>query len=195
MRYRDRNARCRSLAASLLLEWIFLRCFQKEGRNFSFQSGPGGKPLLAGWPRLFCSISHGDAYVCAAVGTVPVGVDIELRNTCSVEIAEEFFSPEELETGEKTDLDFTELWTLKESCLKLHGKGMAAANKTAILFLKDKKITVFNEPDISFYQFHTPEGIGALCWKPGGASIEIQEFHVTGLERLCLIENESERIE
>ena len=97
LRYRDMRALRRSLAAALLLEWIFLNCFQGEKREFSFQNGPDGRPLLTGRPRLFCSISHGETYVCAAVGTVPVGVDIEQRNACSMEIAKEFFSPEELE--------------------------------------------------------------------------------------------------
>lgn len=185
LRYRDMRALRRSLAAALLLEWIFLNCFQGEKREFSFQNGPDGRPLLTGRPRLFCSISHGETYVCAAVGTVPVGVDIEQRNACSMEIAKEFFSPEELEAEEKGMCDFTELWALKESCLKLHGKGMAAANKTAVLFFKDR-ITVFDEPDIRFYQFHTPEGAGALCWKSDGPSVEIREIGAAGLESLFL---------
>ena len=171
-----------SLAAALLTEWLFLDGLKKEGREFDFQSGSNGEPLIAGQPPVFCSISHGEAYVCAAVGTVPVGIDMETEGACSGEIAEEFFSEKELEAGEKGNLNFTELWTLKESCLKLHGKGMAAANQTAVLFLEGE-IKVLNEPNLHFHRFYTPEGIGALCWETGGAFEEIREAGLVDLER------------
>ncbi len=104
----------------------------------------GGKPILKDYPIHF-NISHCDGLVACAVSDVPVGIDVEkarkvtdslIRKACSpgeqAYVADGFpflnsipnAGAEGTAHGEKEDR-FLQLWTLKESYLKMTGEGMA----------------------------------------------------------------------
>lgn len=88
-----------------------------------------GKPVLMDQNELHYNISHSGDWVVVAISNHEVGIDVEKIRDPDYRIAERFFSP--LELGELNGLSgearknyFFDLWTLKESYLKLLGKGL-----------------------------------------------------------------------
>lgn len=91
-----------------------------------FSYGPDGKPYLPGNPGIRFNMSHCARGIVCAVSDRDVGVDIEVIQYDSL-VAEHVLNGEELaevaaavSPAEK----FTELWTRKESFLKLTGEGL-----------------------------------------------------------------------
>jgi 4'-phosphopantetheinyl transferase len=88
-----------------------------------------GKPYIRYTKNLFFNISHSGHWVVMAVSDTQVGIDIERIKSINLRVAERFFSEEEYRMIQnqpdemKSDFFFT-LWTLKESYLKLTGKGL-----------------------------------------------------------------------
>jgi 4'-phosphopantetheinyl transferase len=88
-----------------------------------------GKPYLEGNPNLHYNISHSGDWVVMALSDREVGIDVERIREPHYRIAERFFSAPELEElnrlqGKAKKDFFFDLWTLKESYLKLLGKGL-----------------------------------------------------------------------
>lgn len=83
-----------------------------------------GKPYIKNKP--FFSYSHSGDYICLVIDNYEVGVDIEkvkdfkISNLCRV------FNEKELVFGDKSNKNFYEIWTKKESYLKLTGQGITA---------------------------------------------------------------------
>lgn len=89
---------------------------------------PHGKPFVAGAEF---SIAHSGELVAVAVGSVPVGVDVELINsrTDVASLAQSVLSPSERSTmPSATDRQaFFTYWARKESVLKATGRGLSVA--------------------------------------------------------------------
>ena len=100
--------------------------------DWSFVTGPHGKPAVSGGTDLHFNISHCDGMVaCALRHAAPVGLDLE-RLDCDVplEIVGRYFAPVEqewlLSQPETLRLAaFRCLWTLKEAVIKAAGMGLA----------------------------------------------------------------------
>ena len=118
-----------SLAAGALLG------FAMKKRGVSFEETPcfnqNGKMYFPPQYRFYVNLSHGGEYAVCALDTKEVGIDIEpvreyreavLKRICSLEEMEAFFS---LLKEEEKNQAFTELWTGKESMVKLSGKSVA----------------------------------------------------------------------
>ena len=104
--------------------------------DWRFVKGPHGRPEL---PSGFCDVplhfnlSHTDGLIaCAVTLDREVGVDVEAidRNGETVEIADRFFSPIEVQElrslpEERQKSRFFDYWTLKESYIKARGMGLA----------------------------------------------------------------------
>lgn len=134
---REKALRCRqplgrnlSTAASLLLDHAL---FEDQGIRLSqveLETGPYGKPFLAGREEVQFSLSHSGCFAVCALGGSPVGVDVERVNQQKrdyMEIAARFFHEGEYEQlGSSADpaVDFYRLWTLKESYIKFTGEGL-----------------------------------------------------------------------
>ena len=89
-----------------------------------YHSDPGdiakdeyGKPYFPEKPDIFFSLSHTASYVICAVGSSPVGIDVQIKRPVSPLLAGRVCDESELE-----QLDFYTLWSLKESYIKLYGK-------------------------------------------------------------------------
>lgn len=101
----------------LLLDYALTNSFQRGVYEMNVTQTEHGT-----WISPFChfSLSHSDNAVAVAVGTSPVGVDIQKRIT-KLDISKHILTPEE-ETAFSTSnnpSDFlTELWTKKESIFK-----------------------------------------------------------------------------
>lgn len=89
----------------------------------------GGKPYLTDIPVCF-NISHSKERVAVAVSPGSVGCDVECKNANPLKIAKRFFTDNEyaflkgINSEEECLLEFTKLWTLKESVVKCLGEGI-----------------------------------------------------------------------
>jgi 4'-phosphopantetheinyl transferase len=88
-----------------------------------------GKPEIPGFQSVHFNISHSGKWVVAAQSNMDVGIDIENIRAPQYRIAERFFSGTELKAlnlleGDEKRNYFFDLWTLKESYLKMLGKGL-----------------------------------------------------------------------
>lgn len=110
------------------------------------------------------NISHSHNYVAVGVSSQGrLGLDIELKRTRKnfMAIAKQFFSAQENQwLNEQADpLDaFWQLWTLRESALKLYAKGVWQMKEMQIEMPKQRITTEFAE---AFYAHH--QTVGAIC--------------------------------
>ena len=94
--------------------------------EFTFVYGPAGKPALKEHPEIHFNLSHCGSCVCCIVSSSPVGIDVE-DIQYDPDLARAVCNAAELEAiadAESPDIEFTRLWTMKESFLKLTGEGM-----------------------------------------------------------------------
>lgn len=99
--------------------------------------GPRGKPYLDCQDFHF-NISHSGGLAACAVERFPVGLDIERYRTFSPALANRICTPEERPLiGASPDRDqaLTQLWTCKESLMKLTGQGMAGLEEAVFVRL------------------------------------------------------------
>lgn len=91
------------------------------------ERAPGGKPYFPGCPVHF-SLSHCRGLVCCGLGRSPLGVDAEAPRPLRPALARRVCTGEELawlSAQPDPAAAFLSLWTLKESVMKLTGRGMA----------------------------------------------------------------------
>jgi 4'-phosphopantetheinyl transferase len=88
-----------------------------------------GKPYLKDYPDTHYNISHTKGVTVCAVSDEPVGVDVEIVKPFNRRIVERFLTKNEQDfifaSKEGQGERFAEIWTKKESYVKLLGKGMA----------------------------------------------------------------------
>jgi len=94
--------------------------------NLQFEYSEYGKPSLKGYPFIYFNISHCNNAVACAISSIPVGIDVECIQF-DEDIANNVFNENELRlilsSNDKEQI-FTELWTKKESYLKMTGIGL-----------------------------------------------------------------------
>lgn len=124
------------LIARALLRITLARYSDVAPERWRFEVNDYGRPALAAGQTdldLRFNLSHAHGLVaCAVTLGRDVGIDVEWnrRNPSMLESVEEFFSPAEV-----NDIDalpaparverFFQVWTLKESYIKAHGKGLS----------------------------------------------------------------------
>ena len=129
--YPDRGAVQTSLAANALLRYAASRVLGVPMRSVTTGSLPSGQPTLQG-TGLFCSVSHTDGLCVCAVSDAPVGIDVEKLREAPLRVAKRVFSPQEqaqLASADDPDRAFFEIWTKRESVVKLTGEGMRGIRK------------------------------------------------------------------
>ncbi len=131
-RFRNEADRNRCITSYALLVYALRDTGLAGDDTVAIKEGPDGKPYLADIPVHF-NISHAKDRVLVALSHLEVGCDVECRSTGALKVAKRFFAPEEYEflsriTDEETQgLEFTKLWTLKESVVKCCGEGIRRA--------------------------------------------------------------------
>ena len=144
LRYRHERDQRLCVAAYRLLE----RALKLEfGINAvpPFVKEENGKPSLEGLSGVHFNLSHCAEAVACAVGTKPVGIDVESIGRYDAEVAAVTMSDEEcaaIAVSHQPEVEFARLWTMKESLLKLTGQGIADDIKSILL-------------SSSSYRFHT----------------------------------------
>ena len=135
-RLKPEGERCRSLGAGLLLKRACEE-YGIPGEDGHLTQGEYGKPAFSCCPEVHFSLSHSGEYVLCVMALREAGCDVEGVKPFCMQVAERVFTEEELwwlnreaENG-RGDEAFCRLWTLKESFLKLTGKGLSFPMKEA----------------------------------------------------------------
>lgn len=97
----------------------------------AYRYGSNGKPYLVDQPFQF-NLSHSDSYVFCGVSEQEIGVDIQrMQSGEKLRLAKRFFSARECQVLEDCEDEeirrqtFFRMWTRKEACGKLTGRGLA----------------------------------------------------------------------
>lgn len=130
---RDQKTKMCSLSAGSLLHFALCRelgLLMDSAGPFSIGYQEGGKPFLKEHPGVFFNLSHSGEYVCCAIGREPVGVDIQRHIRVKEGLAERFFTKEDKKRlaeckEQERKLLFFRMWSIKESYIKLNGKGLS----------------------------------------------------------------------
>jgi len=97
--------------------------------NPSFVYDANGKPHLKNFPDIYFNISHCNNGVICVLADEPVGCDIEdiPQEIDDLLVSNCFCMSEQtsIRSSEKPEVEFTKLWTIKESALKLSGEGLS----------------------------------------------------------------------
>ncbi len=144
----------RTLLAEIQLRAILKRHYHYNNRDIILFANSKNKPYLINIP-LFFNISHSGNWVCCAISDRIVGTDIERIRKIKTDIAGRFFSHHEnnklnqLKGDEKLHY-FFDLWTIKESYLKLIGKGLShPLNSFSVELQPDGKHSIKNATGIN----------------------------------------------
>lgn len=140
--YKNRHAANASMTAGLMLQDAAKKELGILPEQLRIERGTYGKPYIKGKESFYFNISHSGEYVVLAYGDQPVGIDIEeIRDKNldkNIDVAKRCFTEKEYEyvlsgycNGEGTLESATEqerffqIWTMKESYLKLTGAGIS----------------------------------------------------------------------
>ncbi len=161
-----------------LLRYALQKEYSHDFSAENIRKGQRGKPYIENVPFYF-NISHCDGLVACAVSEKEVGIDAEVTRNVADRVMKRCYSDDEIayvNSARNKDFEFTKLWTLKESYVKLTGEGIAA-NLKAISF-DMKKTTAFSE-DVSFSQIVVNERyIISICKKEKSSHINCNEMNV-----------------
>jgi phosphopantetheinyl transferase len=135
-RLRQPPRRLEFLGARICLKTLLLRRgWIEDPRDGEVVKDPRGRPrlvrLIADGPdiRYACSLSHKDRFACAAISSVPgvrLGVDIETVSPRLTRLAAAFVHDRDVVLGDRSAEErLAILWTLKEACSKVLGRGLA----------------------------------------------------------------------
>ena len=165
----------RLTAAGLLLRQALLNAGVAESRQV-FLKNAWGKPYLPDGPEF--SLSHAGPYAVCAVGSSPVGVDVEVPR-CTMALARRCFHPDEVSflQGLLPDAQpdaLCRIWTAKEACCKRSGLGLHLP--------------------LASFSVELLENGAVLHAAATDASVRLHEYLLDGGYRLCLC-SESPRLE
>lgn len=85
------------------------------------------KPSLIKYPSIHFNLSHCENAAACCISECPIGVDVETIDSLDSNFAQYVLNPQEyqqVELSENPAIEFTLLWTKKESLIKLIGKGI-----------------------------------------------------------------------
>lgn len=134
-----------------------------------------GKPYLPGGPQL--SLSHTRGAVAAAIGTGPVGVDVERIRPIRADLPRRVLSPAEygwFQARGQRPGDFFTLWTLKESYYKYLGTGLRGCPNGTEFYLEGETWHL-RGTDLRFWTIKKGELLLALCGEE-----QLEEFSWNG---------------
>ena len=144
IRYLQPDDRKRSLGAGIIIRKIL------NGNGLSESSlkySENGKPVA---DHLHFNISHAGDYVVGVVSDGEVGCDIEQNVNAPLEIAEHYFYSSEreyIEAAVDPGKAFFTLWTLKESYMKMTGRGMGLPLDSFEIVRKDARFVLGKSPE------------------------------------------------
>lgn len=163
-----------------LAGWLLMKRFLGKDAARRLAYGRYGKPYLRGGP--YFNLSHSGHYAVLVVSTVPVGVDVEQRrddDDCAA-LAAAAFHPSEREhyARHPSVRTFFDIWTLKESYLKLRGTGLSVEPSSFALTLERGGARLHGRPEIRFRLYDDLPGHSlAVCLMGGSAPDAVTMTH------------------
>lgn len=120
-------------------------------QEYDYRRTADGKPFLADIPGFYFNLSHSGDYVLCACGSREIGADLQKtertvrdalakRVLTRTEYADYHKLPEEERAKE-----FFRIWTIKESCCKLTGKGLAQNFQDMEVLDREQQISLRGE--------------------------------------------------
>lgn len=176
---KNEESRLRSLTAGSLLYFALCNRMGDIGKSrdsFLIGYGKNGKPYLKESAKVHFNLSHSGTYVCCAVGDTPVGMDIQKITDVERRLAGRFFTEEDnkrldaCSSKEDRKKLFFQMWSIKESFIKLTGEGMAKGlNTFEIDWQRNQVLDKGKKGSIAYFMTcNKLEGYSAcLCsWEP-----------------------------
>ena len=159
-----------SMGAGLLLDYALSNAGINP-KDAQIDYGEHEKPYIKG-SNIYFNLSHSEEYVICAISNYEIGCDIEKIDSGGEKIAKRFFHEKEFDRiasseneAEKLEL-FYELWTLKESFIKVTGQGLHLPLSSFQIIIGDE-ITIeqaFNNKEYYFQEFNVVSGYKcAVC--------------------------------
>lgn len=155
IKWQDRQ---RTLIGDILIRILAVNKLELQNSNIFFTQNAYGKPCIKGKEDFHFNISHSGDWIVCTVDSASVGIDVEQIRPINLEIANRFFSKEEyndlLNVSKENRLEyFYDLWTLKESYIKICGKGLSMPLDSFTIKKNNKGISVQSNGDNNNYFF------------------------------------------
>lgn len=164
--FREEDA-IRTLVGDVLIRTLIKRTIPIKSAVISFQFNEYGKPFLEDFPYFQFNVSHSGNWVVCAFDEYPIGIDVEQMKDIKLDIAERFFTRQELEyllsKQESERLNcFYSFWTLKESYIKAIGKGLSIPLDSFSISIDDEKGVIglekaYDDTSYFFRQYYLDE--------------------------------------
>ena len=189
-RFRHAEGRALSLGAGLLLDYGLSRYGLRE-RDAAIVYGADEKPYLRDYPEIFFNLSHSGTLAMAAFADREIGCDVERIAIPDMRVVHRFFAEQEVRRMEKAAAlgqeaeYFYRFWTLKESFLKVTGRGIRMPlNEFCIHLGAQIQVERSGEfLDYSFAEFARPGYQMAYCTE-GAEPEEVKNPEVLSWEQL-----------
>lgn len=128
-RFRRREDGCRTAVGELLARFMLSACCSVDAGAIVIVRDSFGKPFWSGKRECHFSVSHSGRWVVVAVDSRHVGIDIERIGPVEAGLEKTCFSDAECRKwhsldDERRERFFFELWTAKESYIKMAGRGL-----------------------------------------------------------------------
>lgn len=153
-----------SLLGDVLARYMICKYNNLLNKNLYFNINEHGKPFLVNYPKIKYNISHASNYVvCVISNGIPVGIDVESIRSTDMKIAKRFFTSDEYNYLREQPLTiqnecFYKLWTMKESYIKMIGKGLSIPLNSFSVLNKESTNSAY------FQQFiKSTDIIGHVC--------------------------------
>ncbi len=154
-RFKRQQDSFRLITGQLLIRSYLIKNRGYENNQIVFEKNKYGKPYLINNDIFHFNLSHSGHWVVLATNeNSPIGVDVEKIHPISFDIAKKFFTHQEYKaiTTAKSQAQqlntFYTFWTLKESYIKAHGKGMHIPLNSFNINIENINITVEKEGKI-----------------------------------------------
>ncbi len=118
---------------------------------------PEGKPYFPSRPGVFISVSHTPGRVMVCLGEAPCGCDTQILKNVPDRVASRVCAEAEL-----AEFGFFELWTLKESLIKLTGRFIPYKD---MVFRRDGADILPPSPGVRARLYPADTHMSALCAK------------------------------
>jgi 4'-phosphopantetheinyl transferase len=137
------------MLAELLSRFIISQKLGLVPHSIVFSRSKNGKPFLENNIVRF-NLSHSGDWVVMSIAEAEVGIDAELIRPINYHIAERFFSKDEVtilnsKEGDEKLAYFFDLWTLKESYLKLIGTGLTRSLSSFTVHMNSGEFVISEE--------------------------------------------------
>ncbi len=172
-RFRFYEDKLRSLFGELLLQYALKNYWHLDYNNIEIIDDDFGKPILVG-QKIFFNISHSGDWVSLICSENSCGIDVEKIENPPFEIMNKNYSQDEIDQVKNVEqkiqkINFYKIWTLKESYIKMIGKGLSIPLDSFTINMRDETIISVVEnnciaSDVSFQLFN-PDSyhIMAVC--------------------------------